>query len=190
MPPVSTPPEAPPVAAPARPVRARYEATLERVTEWNPSTRSLFLRLPAGERLPFKPGQFISLELTISGGERIGGDEPIVRPYSLASSPEAGDLLEICVDLVPGGPGSSYLFGLRPGAPVVFKGPFGSFVLDEPPAAEMVFVADATGIAPIRAMVRRVLERAGNQPVRVLHGARAESELLYRQEFEAWARVH
>lgn len=161
----------------------RHGATLERIVEWSPTTRSFFLRLAAGTRLHFSPGQFVSLALPLEEGER-------VRPYSLASSPESADLLEICVDLVPGGAGSRYLFGLRPGAPVSLTGPFGSFMVDEPPAAEMVFVGEATGIAPIRAMVRRILERGGGQPVRVLQGARVAGELLYREEFEAWAHAH
>jgi benzoate/toluate 1,2-dioxygenase reductase subunit len=98
--------------------------------------------------------------------------------------------LEICVDLVPGGAGSRHLFSLAAGAPLEFKGPFGSFMVDEPPAAEMVFVGDATGIAPIRAMVRRVVARGGKQPIRVLHGAREERELLYRDELAGLAAAH
>jgi hypothetical protein len=149
-----------------RPGRFAYRVALDRVTEWGPRTRSLFLRLPAGTSLPFTPGQFVSLELPA------GDDPPLVRAYSLASSPEDGDRLEICVDLVPGGPGSTYLFGLRPGATLDLKGPFGSFRLDVPPAAEMVLIGDGTGIAPIRPMVRRALERGGSHPIRVLHGTR------------------
>ena len=162
----------------------RYDATLERIIEWNAATRSLFLRLPTGRRMPFNPGQFISLPLPV------GETPPLIRPYSLASDPEDGDVLEICVDLVPGGAGSRYLFSLATGAPLEFKGPFGSFMVDEPPAAEMVFVGDATGIAPIRAMVRRAVARGGEQPIRVLHGARDERELLYRDELAGLAAVH
>ena len=162
----------------------RYDATLERIVEWNAATRSLFLRLSAGRRMPFNPGQFISLPLPV------GDSPPLIRPYSLASDPEDGDVLEICVDLVPGGAGSRYLFSLAAGAPLEFKGPFGSCMIDEPPAAELVFVGDATGIAPIRAMVRRVVARGGEQAIRVLHGAREERELLYRDELADLAAVH
>jgi ferredoxin-NADP reductase len=156
---------------------------LERIVEWSPATRSLFLRLPAGVTLPFKPGQFISLALPVGG-------EEIVRPYSLASDPEDGNLLEVCVDLVPGGLGSPYLFALRPGAPLALKGPFGTLVVDEAPAAEMVFIADGTAIAPIRPMLRRVLAGGGTTPIAVLHGARTEADLLYRGELAGWVRAH
>src|SRR5262249_35856996 len=151
-----------------------------RVHEHLPGTRSLFLRLPDGERLPFMPGQFISCALPADEAA------PLVRAYSLASSPE-DDELEICVDRVAGGPGSTYLFGLAAGAELAFTGPFGSFMLVEPAPAPMVFIGEGTGVAPLRPMVRRVLERGGTQPIVVLHGARYEHELVYRHDFERWA---
>ncbi|TMA72814.1 MAG: hypothetical protein E6J72_20250, partial [Deltaproteobacteria bacterium] len=86
----------------------RYEASIERIREWTPRTRSLFLRAAGGARMPFRAGQFISLELPV--GER----PPLVRPYSIASDPD-DELIEICVDLVPDGMGSAYLFSLAAG---------------------------------------------------------------------------
>jgi ferredoxin-NADP reductase len=107
----------------------------------------------------------------------------------LASSPEDAEL-EICVDLIAGGPGSSYLFSLSPGAEIHFTGPFGSFMLAEPPPESMVLVAEGTAIAPLRPMVRRALARGGDQPIDVVQGARYEHELLFRDEFESSARIH
>ncbi len=164
--------------------RAQHRATLDRISEWSPVTRSLFLRLEPERPLVFTPGQFVSLELPT------GGDRPLVRAYSIASSTAERDLLELCVDRVPGGLGSTYLFGLEPGAAVDLNGPFGTFTAGAPPAAEMVFVADATSIAPIRPIVAHILERGGDQPITVLHGARSARELLFRDEFQAWMRRH
>jgi ferredoxin-NADP reductase len=163
--------------------RRRYRATLTRTFEHHPGTESFFLRLPPGDRLVFTPGQFISCELPV------GDAPPLVRAYSLASSPE-DDELEICVDLVAGGPGSTHLFRLELGAQIAFTGPFGSFALAEPPPVPLVFVGERTGIAPLRPMVRRALERGGDQPITVLQGARYDHELLYRADFEAWATAH
>jgi ferredoxin-NADP reductase len=161
----------------------RYQAVVERIREWTPSTRSLFLRLDGGARMPFQAGRFVSLALPV------GESPPLVRPYSLASDPE-DELLEICVDLVPAGVGSRYLFSLAVGATLDLKGPFGSFMVDAPPPAAMVFVADGTAIAPVRAMVRRVLARGGEHRVQVLHGAPSEADLLFRDEFAALAGSH
>ncbi|TMA44989.1 MAG: hypothetical protein E6J81_13635, partial [Deltaproteobacteria bacterium] len=70
-------------------------ARLERVVDHGAETRAFFLRLPAP--LVFRPGQFISCLLPV-------GEERLIRPYSIASSPEEGDCLELVVDRVPGGP--------------------------------------------------------------------------------------
>ena len=159
---------------------AEHEARLARVVEHAPDTRSLFLRLPPGERLEFRPGQFVSCLLPL------GDRPPLIRPYSMASSPEDEEL-ELCLNLVPGGIGSQYLLGLAPGAAVRLTGPWGTFVLDRAPDAEAVFVADGTGIAPIRPMIRRAIETAAH-PVHLLHGSQGTP--LYGRELAALAGSH
>src|SRR5262249_42832850 len=129
--------------------RLTYEATIERIVERAPQTRSFFLRLPATQPLVFTPGQFISCLLPVGG-------ETIIRPYSIASSPQE-TALDICLNLVPDGPGSHYLFGLDVGATLRFTGPWGTFTLERQPEAECVFIAEGTGIAPIRPMLLRAL---------------------------------
>src|SRR5262245_14147831 len=126
--------------------RQVHRATLTRVHEHHPGTRSLFLRMTGRDAWTFTPGQVISCELPVPG------DPALVRAYSVASSPEDEEL-EICVDLIADGPGSTHLFGLAVGADVAFTGPFGSFALAEPPSAPLVFVGEGTGVAPLRPMV-------------------------------------
>jgi ferredoxin-NADP reductase len=160
-----------------------YEATIERIAELAPETRSFFLRLPVPQRLVFVPGQFISCLLPVGG-------ETIIRPYSIASDPEDGGLLEICLNLVQGGPGSHYLFGLDVGATLRFTGPWGTFTLERPPEAECVFIADGAAIVPIRPMLRRTLAGLAVHRVRLHHAALSVAHLLYSAEFEAAARAH
>lgn len=157
-------------------------ARVARLVEHAPDTRSLVLRLPAGARFAFRPGQFISCLLPVGG-------ETLIRPYSLASRPEDEEL-EICLNLVPGGLGSPYLLGLAVGATLRFTGPWGTFILDRAPDAETVFIADGTGIAPIRPMLRRALASGPTHSMHLLHGAEDESRLLYRAEHERLAREH
>ena len=134
-----------------------------------PDTRSLFLE-PA-ERLPFRPGQFLSCLVPASG-------ETLNRPYSLASSPDDARW-EILLNLVPGGPGSQYLFERRAGDTIRVTGPWGTFVVDALPDAETIFVAERSGIAPIRAMLRDAAHRTPRPPLRLLYGTDLP---LYRDE--------
>lgn len=153
-------------------------ARLVRVIDHDPETRSLFLR--PERALDFRPGQFISCLLPV-GGERL------TRPYSLASSPGEADL-EICLDRV--GTGSSYLLGLTVGAEVTFTGPWGTFILDDAPPAEAIFIADGTGIAPIRPMLHRTVARGTTLPFRLVHANPPGKRALYRAELETMAREH
>lgn len=168
---------------PANPTqRIVYEATIERIVERAPETRSFFLRPRGPRRFTFIPGQFISCLLPIR-------DETIIRPYSIASSPEE-ECLDVCLNLVPDGPGSHYLFGLTAGATIRFTGPWGTFTLDRPPQAECVFIADGTGIAPIRPMLLRALAAAAAFPVRLHYRVPSAPHLLYAPEFTAAAQAH
>ncbi len=156
------------------------EARLERIVDHGADARSLFLRLAAP--LAFRPGQFVSCLLPVDGG--------IIRPYSIASDPEEAERLELLLNLVPGGPGSHHLFGLAPGATIRFTGPWGTFVLDRAPAAEAVFIAEGTGIAPIRPMLRRALATAPTHPLRLLYATTSAEHAVYRAELEAMAHAH
>jgi CDP-4-dehydro-6-deoxyglucose reductase len=167
--------EAQPSAVVSQPAPTPYEATIERVFSHTFDTRSFFLRLPDERRLNFKPGQFISLLLPVAG-------EILTRPYSIASSPKDGNLLEICLNLVPDGPGSHYLFARNLDEVLRFTGPWGTFVLDTLPEAECVFIADGTGIAPIRPMIHHAFASAPRSPILLLYSTRQESEFLYRDE--------
>ena len=151
------------------------EARLESVVDHGRDTRSLFLRLPAGDGLRFRPGQFLSCQLPIG-----------IRPYSIASDPEQPELLEVCLDRVPSGAGSGHLFGLPIGGVVRFTGPWGTFTLDRAPAAETVFLADETGLAPIRPMLHRALATA-TRPVQLLHAATVP---LWHDELARLAQAH
>jgi ferredoxin-NADP reductase len=176
-------PAMPPAVAGASAGRPSSVAVVERIAHHTANTRSLFLRPATGQALHFLPGQFLSLLLPVDG-------KILTRPYSIASSPEDGDLLEICLNEVPGGQGSHYLFSLEIGAQIKFTGPWGTFRLGQPPTAECVFLADGTGIAPIRPMIRRALESESQFPMHLLYSAEDESHLLYRNELLSWMCQH
>jgi ferredoxin-NADP reductase len=167
-----------PAAAPPR--RAVYRARVERMHDHNADTRSLFLRLVGGGRLGFVPGQFISVALALEGETR-------VRPYTVASSPEDADAIEICFNQVPGGAGVRYLFERKVGDELEFTGPFGAFTMDRAPERECVFIAEGTAIAPIRPMIRRALGAGTRPALSLLYAAPDATHLLYREDIAEWS---
>lgn len=134
----------------------------------------------------FEAGQFISC--IIPGAGPKGRD--LRRAYSIASAPEKRPV-ELCVKLVEGGPGSTYLGNLRPGD--TFKGyaPYGDFTYQGKDVPQdlrkhAVFISTGTGIAPFRAMVlSETYKKFPPLSATCLLGVRTQDELLYDQEFEA-----
>jgi NAD(P)H-flavin reductase len=158
------------------------QAEVSRIRDLTRDVRELELTLREPRRLSFKAGQFISFDVP-----KDGLPHPVVRPYSIASPPSIDDRLTLVFNLVEGGPGSQYLYGLRMGDAVRFKGPAGSFYLREDPNRHMLCVATGTGIAPLLSMIVAELERESPQPVTLFWGLRYERDLYYRDELEALA---
>ncbi len=168
-------------AAGSPPRRGAGRARIVRIHDHCADTRSLFLDVLGGGRLRFVPGQFISLSIPL-------GDETRTRPYSIASNPDDSGPFEICFNRVPNGRGVAWLFERAAGDVLDFTGPFGTFTLDRPPDAELIFVAEGTAIAPIRLMLARAISATAARPVQLLYGADRDEHLLYRADLDDFAR--
>lgn len=126
----------------------------------------------------YQAGQFVSV--VVPGAGPNGRD--LRRAYSIASSPEAKQV-ELCVKLVEGGPGTNYLYTLRPGDSFRGFAPYGDFVYEPKPGRHAVFIATGTGIAPFRGMVlSKHFKENAPASATLLLGVRFEDELLYTEE--------
>ncbi len=142
--------------------------------ELSPEVHHFEFEVPGVEYFSFTPGQFISVVEPLDSGE-------ITRAYSIAS-PRGGNRFSLCLNRVPDGVLSTYLFDLKPGDEVEMHEPFGYFTLRHP-GRRAVFIATGTGIAPFRSMLLDHVPRT--QPhITLLFGVRCEHGLLYREEFE------
>ena len=162
-----------------------FQATVSRIRDLTHDVRELELTLREPMEIAFKAGQFISFDVPKE-------DYPhsITRPYSIASPPSISDRVLLLFNLVPRGPGSTYLFSLHEGDTVSFKGPAGSFYLREDPTKRILLVATGTGIAPFRSMLLTQLERSSTQSVTLVWGLRYEHDLYYQDELQALTERH
>lgn len=161
-------------------IRPQRFARVQRTFDHCGDTRSLFMTPSDGAVLKFIPGQFISISIPL-------GDETRTRPYTIASSPAAGNPFEICLNLVPGGRGAAWMFERAVGDELAFTGPFGTFTMEPAAGAEIVFIAEGTAITAIRPMLHRAAAAPAHPPLTLLQGANSPDHLLYRREFEALA---
>lgn len=86
----------------------------------------------------------------------------------------------------PPGMGSAYLYGLRVGDRVRFSGPFGDFAI-KPGGREKIFLGGGAGMAPLRAMIRTLLEGGAQEPIHFWYGARSLRDAPYVDEMSRLA---
>jgi len=156
-----------------------------------PSVAHLSFVRDDGLPLDYIPGQFIQVHFDYADGT------PARRSYSLATQHDhalgPGEAVEIAVSYVPGGAATALFEGLPEGGRIAASGPYGRFCLMPGDAnRRYLLIGTGTGITPYRAMlplIAELIERRGIEVV-MLQGARSPEELLYGDEFRAFATAH
>jgi CDP-4-dehydro-6-deoxyglucose reductase len=139
----------------------------------------LALRLPAAEAFEFKAGQYV--DILLPRGRR--------RSYSIASPPHDARLLELHVRRVPGGAFSDGLFeGDARNKLLSLEGPLGGFYYREDAARPLLLIGGGTGLAPLKSILRHVLETGAGRDVTLYWGVRAQRDLYAHAWLSALAR--
>lgn len=158
-------------------VRSARVAKLERVA---PGVMRVLLEV-AGGTPRYYPGQYVNILL----------EDGAKRAFSFARAPHAGGPMELHVRLVPGGRFTTRVFEqLKAGEELRFEGPLGSFFLREDGDKPMIFVAGATGFAPVKAMLEHAFHRGIRRRMFLYWGVRRPEDLYLRDLCETWQREH
>jgi NAD(P)H-flavin reductase len=144
-----------------------------------------------GQPLDFIPGQFVQVHFHYADGTATR------RSYSLATIHDhaigPGEAVEIAVSYVPGGAATALFEGLPEGGTIDASGPYGRFCLMPTDAnRRYLLIGTGTGVTPYRAMLPLLEKQMAERGIEVvlLFGARTPEELLYGDEFRAFAERH
>ena len=156
-----------------------------------PSVRHLDFVRDDGQPLDFIPGQFIQVHFSYPDGS------PTKRSYSLATMHDhalgPGESVQIAVSYVAGGAATAIFTALEEGQPIEASGPYGRFCLNNADAnRRYLLVGTGTGVTPYRAMLpqlAQVMQQRGVEVI-LLFGARTPAELIYGDDFYAFAAAH
>jgi ferredoxin-NADP reductase len=129
----------------------------------------------------FKPGQFVTLELEING-------LPVMRSYTISSSPSLPYSFSITIKRVPGGQVSNWLHdNLQAGQELAVHGPVGLFNAIDFPAEKVLLLSGGVGITPVMSMARWFYDTNANVDMVFVHSARSPKDIIYHRELEQMA---
>ena len=156
-----------------------------------PTVRHLDFVRDDGLPLDFVPGQFIQVHFNYPDGT------PTKRSYSLATMHDhalgPGESVQIAVSFVAGGAATALFEALDEGQQIQASGPYGRFCLMPADAnRRYLLIATGTGVTPYRAMLPQLAQAMAQREVEVvlLFGARTPAELIYGEDFVAFAAAH
>ncbi|WP_395451458.1 2Fe-2S iron-sulfur cluster-binding protein [Aminobacter sp. UC22_36] len=148
------------------------------VTDEAPDVKTFTFRSDNQTWFRYKPGQFVTLELPVD-------PVPVMRTYTLSSSPSRPFSIAVTVKAQAGSVGTRWMFDhLRPGVRIKAYGPSGDFSLHQHPAAKYLFVSAGSGITPMMSMLRWLNDCAPWTDVSFVNCARRPEEIIFRKELE------
>lgn len=150
---------------------------IERLQPLAPDVMAVFLRLPAAERFDYLAGQY--LDIVLPHNRR--------RSFSIASPPDDGGLLELHIRRVASGEFTEQVFsGLKEKALLRIEGPLGQLWFRERSPRPAVLIGGGTGYAPLRAMLKQLLERGDRRPLHLYWGAQTKVDLYEDTLLREW----
>lgn len=169
------------VARRAPPLRRTLLARVYRLEDAGTNVCILHLRLPIGERVIFKAGQYVRV-LLANGNS---------RNYSLANAPHDHDTIQLHVRRLPGGYFSdTVLASLSVGDQLRLELPYGLFTPSDE-SCPTILLATGTGFAPLRSMIAQWTRNAAHRrEVWLYWGSRTRADLYARASLERWQRKY
>ncbi|MBI3149446.1 MAG: cytochrome b N-terminal domain-containing protein [Betaproteobacteria bacterium] len=170
-----------PRAGVERPPLQVHTARVERMNRLSEDVMQIFLRVEGGAKVKYYAGQYINILL--EDGQK--------RAYSFATAPHHDTTIELQIRYVPGGKFTTQVFEhMQVGDIVRFEGPVGSFFLREDSVKPIIFVAGATGFAPVKSMLEYAFEIGLKREMYLYWGVRKRKDLYLPDLPEQWAKDH
>jgi ferredoxin-NADP reductase len=148
--------------------------TVTEIRRETPRVKTFRIAVPMWMR--HLPGQHYEVRLTAPDGYRAQ------RSYSIASSPELEDEVELTVERLEDGEVSVYMHDtLEQGDEIEVRGPFATYFVwrDERP---VLLLGGGSGVVPLMAMLRHRRLTAPQLPMRLLYSVRTPEEVIYAGE--------
>jgi Na+-transporting NADH:ubiquinone oxidoreductase subunit F len=157
----------------------KFRAKVTSIKEMTYDIKEIRFQLLEPTEINFKAGQYAQLVTPRYAKVR----QSVNRAYSISSSPDHKDFIELIIRKVPEGICTTWVHDhLKEGDEVDFTGPFGDFYIRDT-KADMIFVAGGSGKAPVKSMLEFLEKRNSTRRMGYFFGARMRNELYHSELF-------
>ncbi|GMG83118.1 2Fe-2S iron-sulfur cluster binding domain-containing protein [Paralimibaculum aggregatum] len=131
--------------------------------------------------MKFWAGQYVDITVTTEEGETI------TRSFSMANPPSETKKLSFIIKKYPDGKFSNQLDsgGIRIGADVRVRGPYGMCFRREEREGPLILVGAGSGMSPVWSILHDHLASGEDRPVYFFYGARTRDDLFYTDRLAA-----
>ena len=143
-----------------------------------------FSRTDAQNHLNYKAGQYSVVDL----GTKEDPEGP-TRSFTIASSPSEEDFILISTR-IRDTPFKKKLASMDIGSPVNITAPMGEFVLPTDYSNPLVFLSGGIGVTPFRSMLKYATDNQLPVKIMVFDSNRNQDNILYKEEFDEWAKLN
>ncbi|MEO0888501.1 MAG: FAD-binding oxidoreductase, partial [Cyanobacteria bacterium J06648_10] len=146
----------------------------------------------------FRPGQFVTVKLPVADAK----GNPVIRSYSISSSPSRPHTLDITVKRV-GSAGENYPPGIasnwlhdhfKVGMPLTVQGPYGDFCYVNEKASDrpqkLLLISAGSGITPMMSIAQWVSDLAEKTEITFILVAKSPGDIIFRQRLALLATQH
>ena len=144
-------------------------------------TTTFIFRAPSGAWFDYQPGQFVTLDLPVPGGN-------VQRTYTISSSPSRPLSISVTAKAQADSIGTRWMMDyLKPGMRLKAYGPGGIFSFHRHMAPKYLFISAGSGITPMMSMTTWAWDQAQNADITFVHAARRPSDIIFRERLEQFA---
>lgn len=173
-----------------RRIKGWMDLTVSAIRQETPDCITAFLKSTDSNDCPFDytAGQYLTFRFDALA------EKPVVRSYTMSSSPVDQTCAAVTVKQIPGGIVSSHFCNqLKVGDTLKALGPIGKFIWDDAKDQDhLVMVAAGSGVTPFLSIIREYIEKTEKAPKRMalLVSFRTEEDIICSKELLHWSKSH
>lgn len=154
------------------------ECSIVDSTKVNEDVYVLTLEAPINECFKFQPGQYLYVQIS----------EDFARPYSIASAPCDGRMLQLHIKDIPGNQFATQVLNkLETGSKITIQMPAGECTISRSSGIRpLLFIAGGTGYAPCYSMIKYLIDSNDPRSISLFWGTNSAKEFYLQDELEQW----